>query len=191
MDYDDDNLVEVIEDGHIVSVPEFYAKREGLPILRKPKVVRLQKKAINQAPGTPDHIKDHKTRPFIEYLQRPKHWKEKQVTSELLDNFHWLIKIERKKKGLTRKQFAKLLNEPEENLKMIEAGFLPASDFILVNKIQKELGVNLRKDKKDFTRSVNEIIEQESIPEKRVENDTPKKDSDFSGTDIEILEEEI
>jgi len=136
-------------------------------------------------------------------LTHPKDWRKDQVSSELLDNFNWLIRINRKRKNLTRKQFAKLLDEPEENIKMVEAGFLPYSDFILINKIQHSLGINLRKDKKDFNKSINQTLEGTNFKNRTVQNgrlitktpaEIPKEappQNTFSGNDIEILDEEL
>jgi transcriptional regulator with XRE-family HTH domain len=201
---ENDKLVEVIEEGRIVKVPEFYAKKENLPILRKPNIREPRTALSLIAPGIPKHIKDHHKRPFIDYLKKPSNWKEKQVTSELVDNFHWLIRIERRRKGLSRKQFAKLLNENEEDIKLIEAGFIPSSDFILINKIQQHLNINLRKDKKDFSQDIQNIMPKpdRTLPVREgwmggkpssEEKPDFKKFSDlgFSGSDIEILEDEI
>jgi ribosome-binding protein aMBF1 (putative translation factor) len=194
---EEDMLVEAIEEGRIVKVPEFYAKSEGLPIIRKPSMVELQKKASNLVPGLQEKISQENKKPFSELLQNPKSWKKQQVTSELLDNFHWNIRIERKRRGISRKQFSKILNVSEENIKMIEAGFLPSNDFILINKIQQELGINVRKDKKDYTQSIGDMMKKTTIAEEggwipRKPKQEPKKETyNFSGNEIEILEDEI
>ena len=130
-------------------------------------------------------------------LQDPKSWKKQQVTQELVDNFNWQIRIERKRKGLTRKQFSKILKVSEESMKMIEAGFLPTNDFILINKIQEHLEINLRKDKKDYTEPIGEMMKKTKIAEEggwipKQPKQEPKKETyNFSGNEIEILEDEI
>jgi len=194
---EEERLVEAIEEGRIVKVPESYAKSEGLPIIRRDKREENLEHYSRLSPGTPQHIKSEFKRPFSEILEHPKSWKSSQVTSELLENFNWQIRIERKRQGLTRKQLAKLLNEPEENLKMLEAGFLPSNDFILINKIQKTLGVNLRKDQRDYSKSFGEMIkntEQVKQPEvwkSKVTKSKTDEDDGFSGTDIEVLDKDI
>jgi len=193
---EEDMLVEAIEEGKIVKVPEFYAKSEGLPIIRKPMMRELQERATNLTPGSQERIPHEYRKPFSEILQNPDNWKKKQVTAELLDNFHWMIRIERKRKGLSRKQFSKILDESEDNIKMVEAGFLPANDFILINKIQQHLGVNLRKDKKDYTESIGSMMKKTTIAEEggwtpKQPKQEQKETYNFSGTEIEILEDEI
>ena len=192
MDLEDDKLVEAIEEGRIVKVPEFYAKRENLPILRKPNIDELRKNTFRMAPGIPRHIKDEHKKPFLDYLRRQPSWKDKQVTSELINNFHWFIRLERRKKGLSRKQFAKLLNENEENLKIIEAGILPSSDFILINKIQQALNINLRKDRKDFSKDITKVmLKSEKQTEKEKQEFKKINELDSSEDEIEIIEDEI
>ncbi|MFH1425249.1 MAG: hypothetical protein ABIG28_00775 [archaeon] len=197
MEYEEDLLVEAIEEGRIVKVPEFYAKAEGLPIIRKPQITKLHENVSNHSSGSQDKIKNEYKRPFSEVLQNPKDWKKNQVTLELIDNFNWQIRIERKRKGISRKQFAKLLEIPEDTLKMVEAGFLPSNDFILINKIQQHLNINLRKDKKDYTESIGDMMKKTTIAEEggwipRKPKPEPKKPTyNFSGTEIEILENEI
>jgi ribosome-binding protein aMBF1 (putative translation factor) len=184
-----DKLVEAIERGQIVKVTEFYAKKENLPILRKSLAEELRKKIIQKSPGIPNNLKDQHKKPFPEMLSHPKDWKGNQVTSELIENFHWVIRIERRRKGLSRKQFSKILNESEENLKMLESGFLPSSDFVLINKIQQHLGINLRKDKKDYNLGIKEMMKP---TEPAIEKQKKQIfNNDFSGKDIEILENEI
>ena len=184
-----DELVEAIEEGRIVKVSEFYAKREGLPIIRKSSATQLQEETANLAPSTTPSSDEKQ---LLNYSQTHTNWRDKQVISELLDNWHWLIRIERRKKGLTRKQFAKLLNEPENALKLIESGILPKKDFVLLNKIQQTLRINLRKDKKDFSKSITDIYpKQEKASQLKPKSDRADKKPTIYGSDIEILEDEI
>ena len=181
----DDGFVEAIEEGKIVKVSASYAKKEGLPILRKSKLAELQEGVKKSAPSY------FKTKEYgrtdlgmvADNFRKPE-WKEKQVLSELIENFHWAIRFTRKRKGLTRKQLAKLINEREEDLRLIENGFLPAGDFVLVNKIQNALGINLRKDKKDFNKSAYEMM-------KGFKGDSTHSKEELSGSDIEILGDEV
>ncbi|MBU0466636.1 MAG: hypothetical protein KJ718_04815 [Nanoarchaeota archaeon] len=198
MDPYSENLVEAIEEGRIVKVPESYARREGLVILKKPEI------PLNNPGTTPSFYshteKKEPKRPFTDYISKKPDWREQQVISELLDNFHWHIRLQRKRMGLTRKQFAKQINEPEEKIKILETGRLPTKDFILINKIQKALDINLRKDGKEFDLSTQEImekaqeVEMERIQQRRKTRSTEKAEEDYneiSGSGIEILEDEI
>jgi ribosome-binding protein aMBF1 (putative translation factor) len=187
----ENKMVEAIEEGRIVQVSESYAKREGLVILKKPE---LQIK--NQIPS---HLetKREKTRPLTEYVKSKPDWREKQVMSELIENFHWQIRFGRRQKGFTRKQFAKMANITEDELQIIESGRLPSNDFIIINKIQNTLGINLRKDGKNFDVTTEEILEKarQKQEEKKQFSKPAKKpeesDSEMLGRGIEILDEEI
>ncbi|MBU0761043.1 MAG: hypothetical protein KJ600_04145 [Nanoarchaeota archaeon] len=177
----DSSFVEAIEDGKIVKVSENYAKREGLVILRKPEI------KMNNPGTTPSYFSQESKeskKPLTDYLKKKPDWKEKQVLQELLDNFHWHIRMQRRRMGLTRRQFSKMINESEEKVKILETGRLPTNDFVIINKVQKALGINLRKDKKNFDVSVKEMLNQKK--------EEPKQEgSDFAGSGIEILEDEI
>ena len=99
-----ERIVEVIEEGRIIKVSERYARREGLPILRRPKSEEMQGNIASFPPSTSSKkiVKEENRRPLLDYMYKPRDWKEKQVISELVDNFNWTIRSERKKKCLTR-----------------------------------------------------------------------------------------
>ncbi|MBI2451992.1 helix-turn-helix domain-containing protein [Candidatus Pacearchaeota archaeon] len=188
-----ENIVEAISHGKIVRVSESYARSEGLPILRRQTHEEFQKKLEKVYSPSKTQKQEEKIKP-LQYLRKPAGWKEKQVVSELVDNFNWQIKFARRNRGLTRKQFAKMINEPESSLQMLEFGVLPSPDFILLNKVQQALGINLRKDQKDFGQSVKEMIEKAKENEKQEQLEkskfkTAKSEEDLVGKDIEIADD--
>jgi len=193
MEYEQKKLVEAIEEGRIVKVPEQYAKREGLLILKRPPIQVQQSQ-------TPSYLeKRDKIKPLTEYIKSKPDWREKQVMSELVENFHWQIRYNRRRLGLTRRQLAKMINVADNDLQVIESGRLPTKDFILINKIQKALGINLRKDGKEFDLSTQEIMQKAEEKDREKQRTTIKEkprisEEDYSelvGQDIEILEDEI
>lgn len=165
--------VEAIEEGKIVKVSEEYAKKEGLPILRrpKPKVV------------WPTQKKQEEKRISFDDLRKPLNWKSSQVFPDLMDNFHWEITKKRKKLGMSRKQLADSINESENTLKLVENGVLPKDDFKIINKIQERLHINLRKDALDFSQPMRELID--SPPKEKTEEGSEEK---ITGKDIELIE---
>ncbi len=172
-------IVEAIEEGKIVRVHESYAKKEGLLIIRKAEV----KKEVKKKPEEPEKL-------YFEDFRRPLNWKNSQVVAELSNNFNWEISKRRKELGLTRRQLAKAINDTENNIKMLENGALPKNDFIIINKIQSYLNINLRKDKKNFSGSARSLITEKPAEVKK-ENLGEKKESEsthFLGDDIEIIE---
>ena len=138
-------LVDAIEEGRIVRVPEDYARREGLLILRR-------EADIPSEPLTPKGKRDagaRKNKGFIgmDDLRKPLRPNQDELLRELVDNFHWVLVEKRKAKGLTRKKLAESVGETELNVKMLENGILPMNNFILINKLESFYGVSLRKNK--------------------------------------------
>jgi len=154
-------MVDAIENGKIVRVNESYAKAEGLLILRKQK----QNSAQLQTQTTNLLRKEKEESLFGIDTFRRSLKPQNQVESELIDNFHWHISTARRKRNMTRKHLAEAINEPENNIKLIENGILPSNDFILINKIQSYLKINLRKDGKDFINSPRSLIKEENKEE--------------------------
>ncbi len=140
----EEELVDAIEQGRIVKVSEGYAHREGLLILRKTPHIPTQ-----QTPVEKKQQEARINKGFIgmEDLRKPLRTKDNELLNELIDNFHWDLVQKRKLRGLTRKKVAEDVGETEINIKMIENGVLPASNFVLVNKLERYYGISLRKNK--------------------------------------------
>lgn len=159
------NFVEAIEEGRIVKVTEDYARREGLLIVRKQSDSSDsnvssslsgygQKSAIGGSGSGVSGIVDRgrmSRRDFkMETMRKPLHYYKNDVIMDLVENFHWIIRNTRTLKNITRKQLAAKIGETEETIKMVENGILPNDNYILINKIQSALGINLRKEGKKF-----------------------------------------
>lgn len=199
---DSPQFVEAIEEGRIVRVTENYAKREGLPILRKPEIRKseiqksdVQERIISQRREIRSKPKETMLGMYDTIRKKPS-WKEKQVTSELIPNWQWYIRMQRRKKSLTRRQLSQMIHEPEESIRLIEMGCLPSEDFILLNKIQHTLNFNIRKDQRNFSQNLPELMKQteenkKSIYEKLKEQKQREKEAKLTGSEIEILEDEI
>ena len=185
-----EKLVDAIEEGKIVRVTERYARLEGLPILRKSKIETKQLTIESQKL----HIKNNQ-KPVLSLddLRKPLRTKDNQVLSELIDNFHWEISKKRRQLSLTRKQLANKINVSEEDLKLIENGILPTRDFVIINKIQNYLQINLRKDQKDFTQSPRSLLKEKEEEKLKQEKNQIKseqqKEDEIIGEEIEIVDE--
>ena len=197
----EENYVEAIEEGRIVKVTRAHAIREGLVILRQPEL-KVNKPgetpSFYKKPIVPFNVKSEKKdyrKTFSAIMDRKVGWQERQVINELVENFHWKIKAERRKKNYTRRQLASKMGVSDENLQILESGRLPSNDFVMINKVQEALGVNLRRDGKDFTKSPREMMESTlpSTPKKKDEEKKARQtqDSSLDDEDIEILEEDI
>ncbi len=199
MDLEESGFVEAIENGRIVKVLESHAKKEGLPILRK----SIQSNAPQTMQGNTKNkiekeYRDERSKRLLDHLRKPSGWKDKQVVSELVTNFNWQISKKRRDKGMTRRQLASLTGTDEESIKLIENGLLPSPDFILINKIQTVLALNLRRDRVDFHKEIpmnkikDEVKKYDLSSNHNVHNQPKaevKEESDsLSGNDIEIFE---
>lgn len=134
-------MVDALKEGEIVTVPEAQALEEDLFILRRHEATS-SKILVAEVPNKSSAIKWKSYEP---------EYKKNNVIRELLDNFHWEIVKARKSMNLSRKQLADAIGTNEQSLRMLENGELPSDDFILINKVQNRLKINLRKDGKSFS----------------------------------------
>ncbi len=71
--------------------------------------------------------------------------KNAKPREDLVRNFHWIIKRQRRIKKVTIKQFALVIHEAEKTLEMAEQGVIPEG-YDLIRKIENFLGIILIKD---------------------------------------------
>ena len=176
-------VVEAIEEGRIVIVPEDYARREGLPILRRSPIVPYEEES-RIVKAQKKRFGEEKRLGFDDF-RKPMWWEKNEVVGELVENFYWKISKRRRERNLTRKQLAEEIGESENTIKMIENGVLPKDDFVLINKIQEALGLNLRRDKIDYSQSPREVLD--TLTKQDVDESEEKEDT-VLGDEIEILE---
>ena len=143
-DYENESVVEAIDGGRIVQVPERYALREGLPILRR-KELSFLGSPEKQAAMKEMNKKERRGADRMDSLRRPLKIKD-NILATLIDNFHWQIVSKRREVNWSRKQFAEKVGVSENDIKTIENGILPKEDYILINKIEQVFGINLRKE---------------------------------------------
>jgi ribosome-binding protein aMBF1 (putative translation factor) len=180
-------MVDALREGEIVTVPEALALEEDLFILRRHEVVS-SKILVSESP------KRNTSKPIGWKSYEPE-YKKNYVIKELIDNFHWEIIKARKARNLSRKQMGDSIGVSEPNLRLVEHGELPSDDFVLINKIQSFLKINLRRDGKSFSDvSVKELSTPSEVTlaslqrmkereeKQRAENE-PSKDEE-----IEIIE---
>lgn len=191
--------VEALEDGRIVSVSEDYALREGLPILRKVsdrksfESERISSSPVQRVSQRVDKKAVSSRVPKIDEFRRTLELRRNLVNQDLKPNFHWDISRKRRERGFSRKKFSELLGVDEETIKLLENGLLPKDNFILVNRVQEILGINLRL-KQDSFQPMRELVDK---PSEKKSDDFSKfrkeKKEEFSGSlfgdDIELVEE--
>lgn len=177
-------LVEVIYEGDIVKMCEICSSRENVLVLRKPIKLESGEKRENRSELFRIERKPYK---IFSY-------KKNNVASELILNFHWELVRVRRERNLTRKKVAEAIGETEESIKMVENGILPRDDFVFINKLQKYLGINIRKDKSDFDASARAAVETKAVEgldylrEKENKLQVQEDKHIFSGDEIELEE---
>ena len=175
-------LVDAIEEGKIVKVSLDYAKKEGLTILRKstmPSFHELKKtKQFSQ-----------EERISIDELRKPLRAKKSQVIASLIENFQWEIAKKRRSLGFSRKQLALSINESESAIKLLENGILQKDDFVLINKIQERLNLNLRKDQQDFIQPARKLLKEEPA-KPNIEKSSSQPNEELIGSDIQLIEDD-
>lgn len=203
---DPDRFVEVIYEGKIMRVPETFAKEEGLPVIKKARIYEVKERVAEISERKAKEIELENKKKILDNFKKPSDWKANQVAIELKENFNWLVSRARKNQGLTRKQLSTMISEPESHIKALEYGTIPTKDFILINKIQTALNINLRKDGKSFSdplrapieipqekekpkyhlpKDYNKIIEEKNKPQQS------KDRNEILGSDITIIDDDL
>ncbi len=177
-----EGIVEVIKEGEIIRMSESQAIDEDLFVLRK--VIEQEREILDLS-----NIESSKPAPasrLEEWRAGQINLKKNNVLADLKDNFHWEISRVRRMKNISRKRLADKVEESEESLRMIEFGELPSDDFVLISKIERVLGVNLRREKQisEVTLADLQKMSEEKV---RTEIDNVKH-PEFLGNEIEIDE---
>jgi ribosome-binding protein aMBF1 (putative translation factor) len=158
-----EGIVKICEDCLAVEKCPIIRKPVEVPVSEPPKSIRERLVGMNKKsfPGNEPKLRD-----LIDQKYKAKN---PQVKSDLVDNFHWTIQRIRRVRKITREQFSKGIDEPEATIRMIEGGFLPEDNYKIISKIEKYLGVSLRKNGSGFPNTEekkfvldNSLIEGES-----------------------------
>ena len=183
----DTGFVDAIEEGKIVRVHKDYALKEGLLILRK-SLATSGLSSVEEKKKKEVEVHSSKV-PRMEEFRKELSWKKSSVVQDLVDNFHWEISKRRRERGISRTQLAKLTGVHEREIRMLETGIVPHEDFVLINKIQEILVVNLRKDKQDYVGSMRALVDEsnsESVEKKKEKKSEDK--GELFGEGIELVE---
>lgn len=97
-----------------------------------------------------------------------KNLNEKDYRTDLIDHFHWIIMRERRKRKLTKEEFARALAEPEMIINLAEKGLISKENSRLVNKIENYLKIKIKKEE-------NYSSEEENTPKEKEKEFTEKK----------------
>jgi len=139
---------------------------------------------VNAAPVKKN--KDEEGRPLFDDFRKPLRYKENDLGKDMVDNFHWVLLEKRRGKGLSRKQVASALGENENSVKLMENGVIPFGNYVLVSKLEKFYGVNLRKYG-NYQVSARKVAEEKAKEDmNNIKREVEGKD-DVTGDDVDLL----
>jgi len=196
---DEVRLFDAVYEGKIGSLCERCSIIENIPIIKKPAASQL--KESEKAVGVysrmkrlagiqdskkqetffrEDRLRELNEHPSLEIPEKDK--------LNLIDHFHWEIMKNRRRKGLSQKQFAEILGESEIVIQMLEKAKLPEKAEQLIKKIEQFLQIRLTKisDTQRFLQTKrrtpvlldSEGRELNRIPEPEIRRDIIEKDSE-------------
>lgn len=157
---------------------------EGIPLVKVPSTNQLKTseksdyvyKRLRRIAG----FKDEKPKKSIfeelkEIEEKTDIGKVDESPIKLVENFHWIIQHERRRKGLTNKQLAGILGESETALRLIERNSLPENALPVFRKLEQYFRIKLIKDDSDMKGS---WVKRGKVEEKLVEK----------GTEVEMIQ---
>lgn len=164
----------ILEDG-MVMVCSFCAENEGIPIIKKPTNEQLKKaekrysvrERMERLSGVGQTTDISPDQTIVQRnLARLRVPEKKQLNEEVLENYDWNIKIERRRRKMTLSQLATQSGIDYNILQSIEKGQLPSNFKEVFLKLESFLGIRLLKyheplrvmrTSKDEERIINEV----------------------------------
>lgn len=175
-------LVDAISEQGIVKICEDCLAIEDLPVIKKVEEQPEKQKSVRERLIGMNKKFSYGKEPTLRDLIDEKYKKNPQIYSDLIDNFHWEIQRARRKKKITREQFAKGIGESESTVRMIEQGILPEENYKIISRIEEFLLVNLRKTNSGFssTDSKKFILDNSLIKNEKLENEKEQLGFDYN-----------
>lgn len=209
---DEVRLFDAIYEGKIGKLCERCSIIENIPIIKKPAASqlrdsekgvgvysRMKRLAGIEEPKKQetffieDRLRELNEHPSLEIPEKDK--------LNLIEHFHWEIMKNRRRKGLSQKQFAENLGESEIVIQMLEKAKLPENAEQLIKKIEQYLQIRLRKisDTQRFlqTKTRKPVLldikgkELNKIPEPEIKKEIKEKNYDEKLVDDFLEDVEI
>ena len=143
----------------------------NIPIIKRPSADQLKsserpfgvRDRLNVMAGLKKEEKIEKSlkEEMNELENSPQLQKPEELVFKLVDNFHWILQMGRRRRGFTVKQLADSIGEGESAIKMLEKGIVPAKAFNLIEKIEQFLKIKLIK--KDAYENIIKESQVESV----------------------------
>lgn len=127
----------------------------NIPIIKRPSADQLKesekaysvRQRLNFMKGVkPEEKKNITLGEELKNIEKmPERERPEDLVFKLVDNFHWIIQTQRRRKGFTTKQMADIIGESESALKMLEKGLIPTKSLGLIEKIEQFLSIRIIK----------------------------------------------
>ncbi|MBU2576596.1 MAG: hypothetical protein KKF50_02650 [Nanoarchaeota archaeon] len=195
---DEVKLFEGILKAEMIRVCEECSESEGVPLVRKPSEVQLQKaderysvrERMERISGIRDttEISDDQTitQGNLAKLRVPP---KKQFHEDVLDNYYWTLNIARRRKKLSINQLSNLIKIDAKILQSIERGKIPENFEEIFLKLESFLGIKLLKNHRQQVHFSRTVDEERAIL-KSVGEKIAGEDSSETDALLEELEEE-
>jgi len=119
------------------TVYERLSRSAGISRKKNKMTEKEKQENSNDIPTTLSELMDKRIKINTEKHEHP--------VFELVDNFHWVVMMARKRRHLTHKEVADAIQESEAVIKMVERGSLPEDDFRILNKLENFFNIKLIK----------------------------------------------
>jgi len=173
-------LLNAVYGNEIVKVCEECELTENIPVVRKPSSQQLiesekpftVRQRLNRMAGLKekDDSRELMKKLNLDNLRKPKDYRQvldekfslarkRNIPVNLIDNYNWLIMMERKKRKIDRRQLADAIGESEITIKMIENKEMPDDASRIISKIEQYFGIKLKEGDRGDERA-SEIVRE-------------------------------
>ena len=154
----------------VVRICERCALLSDVPLIKRPSAEQLKESEkswkVRERLGRISRVESAPERAKVESsirlnqieIIKPK--RNEKIESNLVDNYHWVLMVSRRKRGLTVKQLAEAIGESESAIKLLEKRVLPEESLELLRKLEQFFNVRI------FKKKPEEVIRIETIPYK-------------------------
>lgn len=200
----------------IVKVCERCSLISNIPLIKRPTVTQLKdsekpfsvRSRLTRMAHLPveqrkekspyEQLKDLEEKPELEQPE------PEEMVFKLVDNFHWIIQTERRRRALSANQLAETISESVSAINMLEKGIVPSKSIDLIRALEQFFKVRLIKrdliekieEEKRMNRGIAEkspaFIEERKLPPKNIPVSLGRKESDgFKMRDLQALNDRI
>ena len=164
-------LFDAIHDLRMSTLCERCSIIENIPIIKTPNSEQLKESEITRVSDKMNNllgIKRHEKKDTFfkedrlkELDNNPELELPEKENLNLIDNFHWEIIKQRRKRGLSQKQLSESIGESEIAIQMIEKGKLPENAKRIIIKLEQIFQRKLMNVKKQIIKNIQPILVDE------------------------------